>query len=94
MTLGLPESPRWLLSVKNDEAAARKTLAIVGVENIDETIQEINVSNAQEKSFGVAKLFTKHHTKIISLAFFVAFFNSHSYRWCHRRVTDCSCILY
>ena len=78
MTLGLPESPRWLFSVANDEAAARKTLAIVGVENIDETINEIKVSNEQEKSFGSAKLFTKHHTKIISLAFFVAFFNQAS----------------
>jgi sugar porter (SP) family MFS transporter len=78
MTMGLPESPRWLCSVANDEAAARKTLAIVGVENIDETINEIKVSNEQEKSFGSAKLFTKHHTKIISLAFFVAFFNQAS----------------
>ena len=78
MTLGLPESPRWLLSVKNDEASARKTLQEVGVDNIDETIQEINISNAQEKSFGATQLFTKHHTKIISIAFFVAFFNQAS----------------
>ena len=78
MTLGLPESPRWLLSEKNDEATARKNLAIVGVENIEETIQEIKTSNEQEKSFGTATLFTKHHTKIISLAFFVAFFNQAS----------------
>jgi sugar porter (SP) family MFS transporter len=78
MTLGLPESPRWLLSEKNDEASARKNLAIVGVENIEETIQEIKTSNEQEKSFGAANLFTKHHTKIISLAFFVAFFNQAS----------------
>ncbi len=78
MTLGLPESPRWLLSEKNDEANARKNLAIVGVENIEETIQEIKTSNEQEKSFGTATLFTKHHSKIISLAFFVAFFNQAS----------------
>ncbi len=78
MTLGLPESPRWLLSVKNDEAGARKTLQEVGVDTIDETIQEINISNAQEKSFGASQLFTKHHTKIISIAFFVAFFNQAS----------------
>jgi sugar porter (SP) family MFS transporter len=78
MTLGLPESPRWLLSVKNDETSARKTLQEVGVDNIDETIQEINISNAQEKSFGATQLFTKHHRKIISIAFFVAFFNQAS----------------
>jgi sugar porter (SP) family MFS transporter len=75
MAFGLPESPRWLLSVKGDEAMARKNLAAVGVENIDETIQEIKVANAEEKEIGSATLFTKHHLKLISLAFFIAFFN-------------------
>jgi sugar porter (SP) family MFS transporter len=78
LTLGLPESPRWLFSVKNDEAGARATLAIVGVENIDETIQEIKTANEEEKAQGGLKLFTKKHTKIISIAFFVAFFNQAS----------------
>lgn len=78
MAIGLPESPRWLLSVKGDEAGARKNLAEVGVENIEETIQEIKAANAQEKSFGSANLFTKHHIKIIALAFFIAFFNQAS----------------
>jgi sugar porter (SP) family MFS transporter len=75
MALGLPESPRWLLSVKGDEAIARKNLAAVGVENIDETIQEIKTAHAEEKTIGGANLFTKHHLKLISLAFFIAFFN-------------------
>jgi sugar porter (SP) family MFS transporter len=75
MALGLPESPRWLLSVKGDEATARKNLAAVGVENIDETIQEIKTAHAEEKAIGSANLFTKHHLKLISLAFFIAFFN-------------------
>jgi len=78
MTLGLPESPRWLFSVKNDEAGARQTLAIVGVENIDQTIQEIKTANEEERIQGGLKLFTKHHSKIISIAFFVAFFNQAS----------------
>jgi len=78
MTLGLPESPRWLFSVKNDEAGARETLAIVGVENIDQTIQEIRTANEEEKAQGSIQLFTKHHRKIISIAFFVAFFNQAS----------------
>jgi sugar porter (SP) family MFS transporter len=78
MTLGLPESPRWLFSVKNDEAGARANLAIVGVENIDETIQEISSAYEEEKAQGGIQLFTKHHSKILSIAFFVAFFNQAS----------------
>ncbi len=78
MTLGLPESPRWLFSVKNDEAGARANLAIVGVENIDETIQEISAAYEEEKAQGSIQLFTKHHGKILSIAFFVAFFNQAS----------------
>ena len=78
MTFSLPESPRWLLSVKNDEVGARNTLKEVGVENIDETINEITIANEQEKAHGIVKLFTKQHTKIISIAFFVAFFNQAS----------------
>ena len=78
MTLGLPESPRWLFSVKNDEALARENLAIVGVENIDETIQEISIAYEEEKAQGSIQLFTKYHSKILSIAFFVAFFNQAS----------------
>jgi len=78
MTLGLPESPRWLFSVKNDEAGARANLAIVGVENIDETIQEISTAYEEEKAQGSIQLFKKHHSKILSIAFFVAFFNQAS----------------
>jgi len=78
MTLGLPESPRWLLSVANDETGARKTLETIGVDNIEETIQEIKKANDEEKSFGAANLFSKNHIKIISLAFFIAFFNQAS----------------
>ena len=78
MTLGLPESPRWLFSIKNDAVAARETLAMVGVEHIDQTLEEIRVANEQEKAQGSLQLFTKHHRKIISIAFFVAFFNQAS----------------
>ena len=75
MTLGLPESPRWLLTIKKDEFAARKILQEVGVENIEETIQQINSSNDRDQSYGTSKLFTKTHVKIVTLAFFIAFFN-------------------
>jgi MFS family permease len=50
----------------------------VGVENIDETIQEISSAYEEEKAQGGIQLFTKHHSKILSIAFFVAFFNQAS----------------
>ena len=78
LTMGIPESPRWLLTTKNDEGAAKKTLEIIGVENIEETIQEIKTAAAEEKKFGAARLFIAKHAKIISLAIFVAFFNQAS----------------
>jgi sugar porter (SP) family MFS transporter len=78
LTTSIPESPRWLLTTKNDEAAAKKTLEIIGVENIDETIEEIKTAATEEKKFGAAKLFIAKHSKIISLAIFVAFFNQAS----------------
>jgi sugar porter (SP) family MFS transporter len=78
LTMGIPESPRWLLTTKKDEEAAKKTLEIIGVDNIDETIQEIKTAADEEKKFGAAKLFIAKHAKIISLAIFVAFFNQAS----------------
>ena len=78
LTTSIPESPRWLLTTKNDEGAAKKTLEIIGIENIDETIEEIKTAATEEKKFGAAKLFIAKHTKIISLAIFVAFFNQAS----------------
>jgi sugar porter (SP) family MFS transporter len=78
LTMGIPESPRWLLTTKNDEGAAKKTLEIIGVENIEETIQEIKTAAAEEKKFGATRLFIAKHAKIISLAIFVAFFNQAS----------------
>jgi MFS transporter, SP family, arabinose:H+ symporter len=78
MSLGLPETPRWLFSVKNDEEGARANLTIVGVENIDQTIQEISAAYEEEKAQGSIQLFTTQHRKILSIAFFVAFFNQAS----------------
>ena len=42
------------------------------------TIEEIKTAATEEKKFGAAKLFIAKHSKIISLAIFVAFFNQAS----------------
>ena len=79
MVMGVPESPRWLITRKNDLASARKVMAMTGVENIEAEIAAINVSNQDEASAGKGKaFFSPKYSKVIWLAFMVAFFNQAS----------------
>jgi MFS transporter, SP family, arabinose:H+ symporter len=73
MMMTTPETPRWLLLFKNDEAAARKVLAITG-ENNDKTIHDIKASVSTVKE----KLFSPQFYKPLLLAFLIAFFNQMS----------------
>lgn len=76
MVMSVPESPRWLISKRNDREKARKILREIGVENPDAEIDEIIRANQHEVSSGKAIGFlNRRHTVIISLAFFIAFFN-------------------
>ena len=76
MVLGVPESPRWLISRKNDLAGAKKIMSDIGVENADAEIESIIASNKHEASLGNAsQFFSAKHSKIIWLAFLIAFFN-------------------
>jgi len=76
MVMGVPESPRWLVTKKNDLAKAKETLRLIGVEDADAEIQAIIKSNEHELTAGKATaFFSKKHTVIISLAFLIAFFN-------------------
>lgn len=68
--LAVPETPRWLLLFKNDEAKAREVLAITE-DNIDQTIQDIKNSATQTKT----ALFNKQFYKPLLLAFLLATFN-------------------
>lgn len=65
-----PETPRWLLLFKKDEAAARKVIALTG-EAPDQLVQEILASKTENKE----KLFSKQYHKYILLAFLLAAFN-------------------
>jgi sugar porter (SP) family MFS transporter len=80
MVLGIPESPRWLLSKKKDEAAAKAVFTSLGVINPDEEIALIKVSNQHEESAGSAQkgFFSSKYKTILWLAFLVAFFNQWS----------------
>jgi sugar porter (SP) family MFS transporter len=77
MVMSVPESPRWLVTKKNNLAKAKETLQLIGVEDADAEITSIIKSNEYESSKGkkAAAFFSNKHKVIISLAFLVAFFN-------------------
>ena len=76
MVMGVPESPRWLITKKNNLAKAKETLLLIGVDDADAEIASIIKSNLHEsfveKNTG---FFSSKHKIIIWLAFSIAFFN-------------------
>ncbi len=76
MVTGVPESPRWLISKKNDVEGAKKIMASIGVEDIDGEVAAVIKSNQHETlAPNASQFFNAKHSKIIWLAFFIAFFN-------------------
>lgn len=70
-----PESPRWLMTKKGDEAEARKILAITEPD-VDKAVNEIKAASVSENVGGVEdSFFSKKFTWPILLAFLFAFFN-------------------
>jgi MFS family permease len=65
-----PESPRWLLLNKNDEAGARRVFELSGA-SVDELIKEIKANTVQKSE----SLFSGKFNKLILLAFLIALFN-------------------
>jgi len=75
MVLGVPESPRWLITKKGDEAAAMEVLDnMYPPEEVQAAIQEIKQISPSSKSSGVA-LFSGKYSKPLLLAFLLAAFN-------------------
>ena len=72
MVIGVPESPRWLITRKGNEAAARKILSIVNPGNVDQVIAEIHHA---QREFTSDRLFSGAYAWPILLAFLIAFFN-------------------
>ncbi len=70
-----PESPRWLITKKGDEAEARKILAITEPD-VDKAVNEIKAASVNDNVGGVEdSFFSKKFTWPILLAFLFAFFN-------------------
>lgn len=77
MVMSVPESPRWLVTKKNNLAKAKETLLLIGVEDADAEIASIIKSNQHESPADekAAAFFSTKHKVIITLAFLIAFFN-------------------
>jgi sugar porter (SP) family MFS transporter len=76
MALGVPESPRWILTTKNDLDKAKKILSDLGVANVEEEVKIIHEANYNSETIsGREFFFNKKLIKPILLAFFIAAFN-------------------
>lgn len=74
MVLKIPNSPRWLISQKNDvDAALQVFKGIYPSEEAENQIQEIK-SNLEDSTSNDS-LFQKKYSKVLWLGFFIAFFN-------------------
>jgi sugar porter (SP) family MFS transporter len=69
----IPKSPRWLITVKNDEDGARKVFEKMGIENVEEELQQIEAAEESEEK--TKESFFKKYKKPLVLAFLLAFFN-------------------
>jgi sugar porter (SP) family MFS transporter len=75
MVIGVPESPRWLISRKNDTAKAKDIMTQMGVEDTDAEIASIIAANKLESEGKNVHFFSGKYKTILWLAFLVAFFN-------------------
>ncbi len=76
MVLGVPESPRWLITKKNDLVKAKEILSGIGVADVDAEVSAIIAASQYEEPSGkTTHLFSSKYRVILFLAFFVAFFN-------------------
>lgn len=79
LVLGVPESPRWLISKRGDTNEAKRVMTKLGVPNVMEELHSIVESNKHEKKAGSgSSIFSGKYKTIMWLAFMVAFFNQWS----------------
>lgn len=77
MVLNIPESPRWLLSVKKQPEAAKKVMQRLGIADTNEEIKRMTVAEGKAAS-DKGNVFISRYRVVLWLAFFVAFFNQWS----------------
>lgn len=75
MVVSVPESPRWLITNKNDLTAAKNILSRIGVTDVDAEVSSIIASQHKEQGGYASRFFSPKYKTVFSLAFMVAFFN-------------------
>lgn len=76
LVLRIPESPRWLISRRNDLAEAKRVLTNLGTTDPEAEIKLIQESNAHAGNNDSLKdFFSRRLLTPLMLAFFIAFFN-------------------
>ena len=76
LVIGVPESPRWLITSGGDTGMAKKILSRLGIANPDAEVASILTSYQHETPAGTASgIFSSKYSTIMWLAFMVAFFN-------------------
>ncbi|WP_121355804.1 sugar porter family MFS transporter [Flavisolibacter nicotianae] len=80
LVVGVPESPRWLITKKSGTALAKTILSRLGIVDVDKEVDTIVRSYQHETSSGhrSPNLLDRKYHRIMWLAFFVAFFNQWS----------------
>ena len=73
LVLGVPNSPRWLMTKRNDEAGARAVLSdVYPPEEVEEAINAIKDTRIEPTK---ASVFSGKFNKVLLLAFLLAMFN-------------------
>lgn len=72
MVLGVPNSPRWLVLHKDDEAGAKSVLTSMGIKDVEQSIRDIKASVVETAKSG---FLSGRYSFPITLAFLLAFFN-------------------
>ena len=76
LVIGVPESPRWLLTNKKDDNTSKTIMKKLGVADVDAEISSIMESYKHEsKGDHTSGMFSSKYKTILWLAFMVAFFN-------------------
>lgn len=76
LVIGVPESPRWLITNSSDTGAAKKILSRLGIADVEAEAASILASYRHEAGAGKSStVFSARYSTIMWLAFMVAFFN-------------------